>query len=138
MGLRSELTSPSNDFINIATEPMKAYVKISVHYVPWFRRLSQTQIIIIHKGALFGAQKITSDRCLERLLRIRMQLAPFQWTRELCMATLTVVKMKRVTKVPRYDEYKGVRGPEINKRLSNSWRTSNLESRKSRVWNLSK
>ena len=71
--------------------------------------------------------------CLERHLRIRAQLAPFQWTCEVCMATLTTDKLEYV--IPGCRKYKRVWSP--GQRL-NSRRTSSLESRTSHVQNLSK
>ena len=74
--------------------------------------------------------------CLERRLWIRAQLAPFQWTREVCMATLTMDELEYI--IPGYREYKRVWSPEINERLSNSRKTSSLESHTSRVQNLNR
>ena len=71
--------------------------------------------------------------CLERCLWIRVQLAPSQWIREVCMATLTTDELEYV--IPGYRKYKCVWCPDINERFRNS---SSLESRTSRAQNLSK
>ena len=54
--------------------------------------------------------------CLERRLWIRAQLAPFQWIREVCMATLKTDELEYV--IPGYREYKRVWSPEINEKSS--------------------
>ena len=51
------------------------------------------------------------------------------------MATLATVKLEYV--IPSYHKYKRTWGPEIIQRLNNSRKTSSLESRTSRVLNLS-
>ena len=73
--------------------------------------------------------------CIEGCLWIRAQLAPFQWTRKVWMATMATVEPEYA--ISRCHEYKHVRSPEINERHSNSWRTSSLESGNSQVQNFS-
>ena len=70
---------------------------------------------------------------LQRRLWIRAQLAPSQWIREVCMATLTTDELEYV--IPGYRKYKCVWSPEVNERLRNS---SSLKSHTSRAQNLSK
>ena len=50
----------------------------------------------------------------------------------------TLTKDELEYAVPGYHEYKRVWSPEINERLSNSWKASSLKSRMSRVQNHSK